>query len=438
MDPSIYTSNLPLLKQKLTNILSHGPSKLKIVTDFDSTLTDPNGWSSWCVIERRPELSDEFRQGIINLANHFAPFELDPKLSLSEKQDKMELWRQGAIEVLLKERIEWDMYKKIANESSKFITFRPNVKELFELIYKLDIPMVIFSAGIGDFIDAVVYDCVPHLYVPCVEGLHCGNGKESNPNGEKFNHNDQVSRIHQSDQKRLVRLIANYLLLEELSTEGYDTNHDENHTCGEIGQNTDSVSANNTKTNAKKYIKSLLEPPINVLNKAEAIIQTESYYTSQMKPRYNSIVIGDAIGDSKMINDAVDSHNVIRVGFFQQRDSNGDNLPIITTPDLYPSLPSPSDLITILETHDSFEYKELPTKLKQFLNNFDIVFVNSHDGIQWVNDIINSLGQDVLLGSNAVGLIEGVEDRIDRNVQRLSGIVQVEVVRSKREGLEGL
>jgi len=328
MPPTLYSSNTDTLRKKITTILSQGHSKLKLVTDFDATLSDPTGWSSWCVIEKRQELSNEFRQGIVDLVQTYSPYEISAVLTPLEKRQKMEEWREKAIGLLLWEDICDEMYLTIMKETDKYISFRPGADELLRSLHNKGIPALIFSAGISDVIDSLLYKLIPDIYTPCIK-LHPNYSPEA----------------HIEKMTPLIRIIANYIVLEEKER-----------------ASTKNKVLQSGETSPSKFINGFdrTKPSINVFNKREDVIQHESYYMDQIAPRVNAIVMGDSLGDTTMVANEMNDEKIIRIGFLQEKIGK----------------------------------KTVHTHMESYLKVFDLVFVNSHDGIKWARDLVEAIPND--------------------------------------------
>lgn len=100
------------------------------------------------------QLPQQYSNDAKHLYNKYRPMEIDPHLSLNEKSIAMSAWMQAASDLL--KGIEFD-----SNEIEEIVrTFgdvlRDGTKEMFEKLYNARVPIVVFSAGLGDIVEAVL------------------------------------------------------------------------------------------------------------------------------------------------------------------------------------------------------------------------------------------------------------------------------------------
>lgn len=138
------------------NIKSHLPiknlSNIYVVADFDRTITKGTSQTSWSILANSPYVPKEYIKDRQNLYNHYRPIELDETMELSKKTLLMKEWFQKHIELFVKYKINKEIFKNAVNDT-KIMEFRSGAKEFIEFLYKNDIPLIIISAGIGNFIE---------------------------------------------------------------------------------------------------------------------------------------------------------------------------------------------------------------------------------------------------------------------------------------------
>lgn len=88
------------------------------------------------------------------LYDKYRPIEIDPYLSLNEKAVAMHDWMTAAHNIL--KGIEFDPHgiEEIAQECNDIL--RDGTKEIVEKLYNVEVPIVVFSAGLGDMVEAVM------------------------------------------------------------------------------------------------------------------------------------------------------------------------------------------------------------------------------------------------------------------------------------------
>ncbi|KAK4280048.1 hypothetical protein QN277_011723 [Acacia crassicarpa] len=155
-DSELIIGDRDSLANKIASIRSAGPQKLQVIADFDATLTKfwvngTRGQSSHGLVQQDNPEYDAKRQ---ELYDYYHPLEFSPDIGLEEKTKLMEEW-WGKVHALL---IEGGFTKEsiIQSVANGNIAFREGVFELFELLEEKGIPVLIFSAGLGDIIEEVL------------------------------------------------------------------------------------------------------------------------------------------------------------------------------------------------------------------------------------------------------------------------------------------
>ena len=151
---------------------SGGKDSLHVIADFDMTLTKQfvtvsatgeqgsgevkkeRNNSSHAVLERGPHVSAEFAQYTRGLIEKYYPIEIDPSVAVAEKTKLMIEWWTAAHEAILKERITRDVIRQQAEAVR--LPFREGCRSFIDLLDELEVPLLVFSAGLGDVIDQVL------------------------------------------------------------------------------------------------------------------------------------------------------------------------------------------------------------------------------------------------------------------------------------------
>ena len=126
---------------------------LYIVADFDRTLTDENSQSSWAVMchsKYVPKSYSEDRQTLYNL---YRPIEIDETINSEQKMIAMKEWYEKHIALFIKYQLTEDIFEQ-ASADSKIMSFRPGAVEFINFLHAHQIPLIIISAGVGNFIEA--------------------------------------------------------------------------------------------------------------------------------------------------------------------------------------------------------------------------------------------------------------------------------------------
>ena len=125
---------------------------IHILADFDKTITDSNSISSWGVLSKSTLVSKEYIKDRNEFYNYYYPFEIDQTLDFETKNKLMIEWYTKHINLFVKYKLSENIVKDVAMNKS-LMAFRKGAKEFLEDMNKRGIPVVIISAGIGNFVE---------------------------------------------------------------------------------------------------------------------------------------------------------------------------------------------------------------------------------------------------------------------------------------------
>ncbi|BFZ15446.1 hypothetical protein BsWGS_18485 [Bradybaena similaris] len=133
--------------------------KLQVVADFDRTLSKYAENGKICstthnVLEESKYMPDYFKEKALRLKEHYLPIEFDHTKTVEEKIPKMIEWWTKGHELVTSCHLTRDTIRQIVAES--FARLRNGCKWFFDQLHELDIPILIFSAGIGDIIHETI------------------------------------------------------------------------------------------------------------------------------------------------------------------------------------------------------------------------------------------------------------------------------------------
>jgi len=145
------------LQQKIDQLKKAGASGLHVITDFDKTITKafPEGKafrSVIAILRDEKYLTPDYAARAEKLYETYRPYEIDPQLSEEEKAVKMLEWWSTHEELLIECGINKEVIADVI--SKKLIISREGAHTFFDTLAKYKIPLLIFSAGLGDFIEA--------------------------------------------------------------------------------------------------------------------------------------------------------------------------------------------------------------------------------------------------------------------------------------------
>ncbi|KAK2581436.1 hypothetical protein KPH14_005111 [Odynerus spinipes] len=155
----VYIKDENAVLNTINMMLRDGADRLQIVTDFDLTLTKQHVdgklvLSSFGIFGKCTQLPSAYEIESRRLYHKYRPIEIDPNLPLEKKIEAMNDWMLAAEELL--RGIEFDS-KELYDVAEKYGTpLRDGTKELFEKLNMANIPVLVFSAGLGDVVEAVL------------------------------------------------------------------------------------------------------------------------------------------------------------------------------------------------------------------------------------------------------------------------------------------
>lgn len=157
MKSQIIISN-PESFEKKKQIFKEGSVKnFHAVSDFDRTLTyglDSQGKKTQTVISRLRSdpkyLGDNYQKEAHRLFDIYHPIEVDSKITLKEKKQKMHEWWKLHFDLIARSGLTKNLIRQVVQE--KPIDFRDSSKKFFHWLNENNIPLIIMSAAPGDML----------------------------------------------------------------------------------------------------------------------------------------------------------------------------------------------------------------------------------------------------------------------------------------------
>lgn len=136
-----------------------GKDRLQVISDFDRTLSRfaYNGKqcpSSHNILDNSKVVSEECQPELKALHKHYYPIEIDPRRTIEEKLPDMVEWWTKAHDILCQQKIQKFQIAEVVRESNAML--REGYKTFFDTLYQNSIPLLIFSAGIGDILEEII------------------------------------------------------------------------------------------------------------------------------------------------------------------------------------------------------------------------------------------------------------------------------------------
>ncbi|MGE0793009.1 MAG: hypothetical protein AB7V77_02385 [Candidatus Woesearchaeota archaeon] len=168
---NIKIKNPELLKEKISKIKADGKNKLHIVSDFDRTLTycfvdGKKLGSAYALIRDGGYLSEEYCKKAFELYDNYHEIELDSNLDIKYKSKKMKEWWEKHKQLFIDYKMNTQVIQHIMKRYPKI--FRDKSLEMFDILNENNIPLLIFSSGIGNFIKGYLEKenkLTPNIYI---------------------------------------------------------------------------------------------------------------------------------------------------------------------------------------------------------------------------------------------------------------------------------
>ncbi|XP_078253727.1 cytosolic 5'-nucleotidase 3 isoform X1 [Rhinoraja longicauda] len=156
---TVNIKNPERVEEIICGLIKGGSTKLQVITDFDMTLSKflHNGKRcSTChnVIDNCKLISEDCRQKLRQIRNTYYPIEVDPTISTEEKYPFMVEWWTKAHNLLIEQGIRKEKLAAVVKESD--VMLRDGYELFFDKLNERNIPVFIFSAGIGDILEEVI------------------------------------------------------------------------------------------------------------------------------------------------------------------------------------------------------------------------------------------------------------------------------------------
>lgn len=138
------------LERKLSRFT---PENTRIVTDFDSTVTIDNGKTSWSLFANSGLMPAEYVARRQLLKDEYYPFEIDLRLSDSERRGKMREWWLAHLDLFREFQLKSSILREVV---SREMHIRKGMDSLFSVAERNGLPTLILSAGIRQSIEVVL------------------------------------------------------------------------------------------------------------------------------------------------------------------------------------------------------------------------------------------------------------------------------------------
>ncbi|KAM4531195.1 cytosolic 5'-nucleotidase 3-like [Odontesthes bonariensis] len=158
-NPSVCMKDPQRVQEILEAMVEADSKTLQVISDFDMTLTRFSYNGKRCptchnILDNSKVISEDCRKQLDELLKKYYPIEIDSSLSVEEKLPMMVEWWTKAHELLVKQKIKKDLLATAVHESEARL--RDGYKLFFDHLHEHSVPLLIFSAGIGDILEEVI------------------------------------------------------------------------------------------------------------------------------------------------------------------------------------------------------------------------------------------------------------------------------------------
>lgn len=158
-NPSVCMKDPQRVQEVLEAMMRSGLNTLQVISDFDMTLTRFAFKGKRCptchnILDNSDLISDDCKVKLKELLNTYYPIEIDSSRSVDEKLPLMVEWWTKAHELLVEQKIKRDLLSVAVRESEAML--RDGYQLFFDRLHEHDVPLLIFSAGIGDVLEEVI------------------------------------------------------------------------------------------------------------------------------------------------------------------------------------------------------------------------------------------------------------------------------------------
>lgn len=147
------------VQEILQSMVKAGSNTVQVISDFDMTLTRFAYNGKRCptchnILDNSKLISTDCREQLKQLLNTYYPIEIDSSRPVEEKLPLMVEWWTKAHDLLVEQKIKKDLLATVVRESDAML--RDGYQLLFDHLHEHSIPLLIFSAGIGDILEEVI------------------------------------------------------------------------------------------------------------------------------------------------------------------------------------------------------------------------------------------------------------------------------------------
>ncbi len=139
-------------KEKIDKIKNWKDDSIYILADFDRTITSSDSTPLWGVLAKSKLVSKEYINERQKLYDYYRKIELDEKIDRELKNKYMLEWFEKHLNLLVSYKISKQIFDEVS-QNQGLMKFREGAQAFFKEMNERNIPIIIISAGIGNFIN---------------------------------------------------------------------------------------------------------------------------------------------------------------------------------------------------------------------------------------------------------------------------------------------
>ncbi|KAI3359542.1 hypothetical protein L3Q82_013942 [Scortum barcoo] len=154
-NPSVYMKNPKRVQEILQSMVKAGSNTVQRLSCISVlSLYHLHVFLFADILDNSKLISEDCKEKLKELLNIYYPIEIDSSRSIEEKLPLMVEWWTRAHELLVQQEIRKDLLATAVQESNAML--RDGYQLFFNHLHEHSIPLLIFSAGIGDILEEVI------------------------------------------------------------------------------------------------------------------------------------------------------------------------------------------------------------------------------------------------------------------------------------------
>ncbi|XP_077972938.1 cytosolic 5'-nucleotidase 3-like [Styela clava] len=155
----VHIKHRDAVMEKIQRLVSDGTSCLQVISDFDMTISKYKHLNKRCpsshtILEMNSLIPNDVKTQLTNLKEKYHAIEIDPNLTQEEKIPHMIEWWTKAHKLISSSEIKKSHLQDNVSKSEAML--RDGSEHMIDTLHKHNVPLLIFSAGVGDVLEEVI------------------------------------------------------------------------------------------------------------------------------------------------------------------------------------------------------------------------------------------------------------------------------------------